>query len=143
MLIFAAFAWAFPTTLLGCPKKPEPAVEEAPPPPPAATPSVLVLAPLTEDAGNELEVEAGKAEKKRATAPAGNANQLKIQACCNAMRAKTKELGNPPELIGSLSALAAQCDVFAKQVGPGGSAPEFNQLRQLLRSLSLPAACAF
>ena len=42
-----------------------------------------------------------------------------------------------------LTAVAAQCDVFAKQVGPAGNAPELNQLRQVLRSVKLPGACNF
>jgi hypothetical protein len=134
---FFALALAFPAILMGCPKK-QPAVEDAGAPPPVAdTPDVTVLQALTEDAGDEAEAEAGK----KWTGPAVNPNQLKIQACCSAMRAQAKQLGSSPEAF-QIQGLAAQCDMFAKQVGPAGNAPEFNQLRAILKSVKLPAACS-
>jgi hypothetical protein len=136
-VFFFALAIAFPTALLGCPKKQPPVEDAGAPPPVADTPDVTVLQALTEDAGEE---EAAPAKKW--TGPAVNPNQLKIQACCNAMRAQAKQLGSSPE-SGTIVALAAQCDVIAKQVGPAGNAPEFNQLRQMLKSVKLPAACSF
>jgi hypothetical protein len=130
---------ASPVVFLGCPKK-APPVEEAgaSTPPPVDTADVTILQALTEDAGEEAAVEAGK----KWTGPAVNPNQLKIQACCNAMRAQAKQIGNSPEAF-QINALAAQCDTVAKQVGPAGNAPEFNQLRAILRSVKLPAACSF
>ncbi len=65
---------------------------------------------------------------------------MKIKACCNAMRAQAKAMGGSPEAF-QINALAAQCDMFATQVGPAGNAPELNQLRQILKSLTLPSAC--
>jgi hypothetical protein len=58
------------------------------------------------------------------------------------MRAQAKQLGQSPEAF-QINAAAAQCDVFAKQVGPGGTAPEFAQLRAILKSVQLPSACQF
>jgi hypothetical protein len=49
-------------------------------------------------------------------------------------------MGSSPEAF-QINALAAQCDMFATQVGPAGNAPELNQLRQVLKSLTLPSAC--
>jgi hypothetical protein len=72
-----------------------------------------------------------------------NGNQLKIQACCNAMRSQAKTMGPGSPEGFQLGGLAAQCDVFAKQVGPAGNAPEVGQLREMLKSLKLPAACSF
>ncbi len=70
-----------------------------------------------------------------------NPNQLKIQACCNALRAQAKAGGGggDPMMMG----MAAQCDMFAKQVGPAGNAPEFAQLRAILKTAKLPSACQF
>jgi hypothetical protein len=138
-LVFLAFSTFLPVLVLGCPKK-EPAVEDAgaPPPPPASTPTVTELAPLSDDGGPDADA-APEAGKK----PSGggyNANQLKIKECCNAMRAQAKALGSSPEGF-QINALAAQCDMFATQVGPAGNAPELNQLRQILKSVKLPSAC--
>jgi hypothetical protein len=127
---------------LGCQRKAQPPpVEDAEPPPPATTTSVTELAPLTDstDAGDA----ATEAGAKKWTGPALNPNQMKIEACCNGMRAQAKALGaNSPESF-QINAVAAQCDMFAKQVGPQGNAPEFAQLRQILKSLKLPAVCQF
>jgi hypothetical protein len=139
-VIFFTFALAFPVFVMGCPKKPAPVVDAGEPPPPAAT-SVAELAPLVDDAGDEGDG-APEAGPKKWTGPGLNPNQARIQACCNAMRSQAKTLGASPEAF-QLTAAAAQCDVFAKQVGPGGNAPELNQLRQVLRSVKLPGACNF
>lgn len=140
-LFFVALTLSFPMLVLGCPKK-QPMVQDAgepPPPPPSA--SVTELAPLTDDGGEEAEAEA--AAPKKWVGPAVNPNQRKIEACCYAMRTQAKSLGpNSPEGF-QLNALASQCDVFAKQVGPAGNAPEFAQLRAILRSVKLPSACSF
>ena len=139
-LTFFAFALAFPVFVMGCPKKPPPVVDAGEAPPPATSNSVAELAPLVDDAG---EVDAApEAAPKRWTGPGVNPNQSKIQACCRAMRAEAKTLGASPEAF-QLNAVAGQCDVFAKQVGPAGNAPELNQLRQILRSVKLPSACQF
>jgi hypothetical protein len=138
-----AFALGVPALLLGCPKKQAPvAVEEASAPPPASTPEVLELAPLVEDSGPPAPTGTGT---KRATGGGGgsNQNQAKIQACCNAMRSQAKSLGPSSPEGSQLTIAAAQCDVFAKQVGPAGNAPEVGQLREMLKSLKLPAACNF
>jgi hypothetical protein len=139
-LVFLAFSTFFPVLVMGCPKK-EPAVEDAgaPPPPPAST-TVTELAPLGDDGGPDADA-APEAGKKASGGGGGyNTNQLKIKECCNAMRAQAKSLGSSPEGF-QINALAAQCDMFATQVGPAGNAPELNQLRQILKSVKLPSAC--
>ena len=138
--IFFTFALAFPVFVMGCPKKQPPVVDAGEAPPPASS-SVTELAPLVDDAGDDGDG-AVEAAPKKWTGPGGNPNQLKIQACCNAMRGEAKTLGASPEAF-QMKALAGQCDVFAKQVGPAGNAPELNQLRQVLRSVKLPGACNF
>jgi hypothetical protein len=132
---------SLPLLVMGCPKKQPPPVEDAGPPPPASTPTVTELAPLTDtvDAGDAA-VEAGP---KKWVGPGLNQNQLKIEACCNAMRAQAKAMGPQSPEGFQLNAAATQCDVFVKQVGPQGSAPEFAQLRQILKSMKLPSACQF
>jgi hypothetical protein len=141
-LFFFAFVLSVPTFVLGCPKKPVP-VADAGEPPPAPSASVTELAPLTDDdAGEAADADAGPKKWTGGGGTATNANQRKIQACCNAMRGQAKQLGPSPEAI-QLVALAAQCDTFARQVGPAGAAPELNQLRAILRSAKLPAACQF
>jgi hypothetical protein len=126
--------------VMGCPKKPVPPVEDAEPPP-ASTPSMTELAPLTDiaDAGDA----AAETGPKKWVGPALNPNQMKIAACCNGMRAQAKTVGLQSPEGFQLNAAAAQCDVFAKQVGPQGTAPEFAQIRQLLKSVKLPSACQF
>jgi hypothetical protein len=139
-LVFLAFSTFFPVLVMGCPKK-EPAVEDAgaPPPPPAST-TVTELAPLGDDGGPDADA-APEAGKKPSGGGGGyNSNQVKIKECCNAMRAQAKSLGSSPEGF-QINALAAQCDMFATQVGPAGNAPELNQLRQILKSVKLPSAC--
>jgi hypothetical protein len=119
-----------PVVLLGCPKKPAPVVEDAGEPPPAASPSVAQLAPLTDDGGDDAAPEAGK---KWGPGPNVNPNQMRIKACCNAMRAS-----HDPTLM----AIAMQCDTIANQVGPSGSDPAFAQLRAILKTAKLPGACS-
>jgi|HubBroStandDraft_2_1064218.scaffolds.fasta_scaffold637679_1 hypothetical protein len=139
---FAAFVLSVPGFLLGCPKKAPPPGVDAGEPAPAASVTVTELAPLTEDeAGADAAPEAGP-RKWTGTGTASNPNQIKIAACCNAMRAQAKQMGASPEAF-QLNAVASQCDMFAKQVGPTGNAPELNQARAVLRSLKLPAACSF
>lgn len=125
----------------GCPKKQPVAAEDAEPPPPPSAPTVTELAPLTEtpDAGDAA---AEAATPKKWVGPALTPNQSKIEACCGAMRAQARQLGSSPEAF-QINAAAAQCDLFAKQVGPQGTAPEFAQIRQILKSVKLPSACQF
>jgi hypothetical protein len=59
------------------------------------------------------------------------------------MRTEARTLGPGSPEAFQLNAIAGQCDVLARQIGPAGNAPELNQLRQVLRSLRLPAACQF
>jgi hypothetical protein len=139
-VVSLAFTTFVPVLVMGCPKK-EPTVEDAAPPPPAALPDVTELAPLVDDAGPmDAAPETGP---KRASGGGGgyNSNQLKIKECCNAMRAQAKQLGATSPEGFQINALAAQCDLFAVQVGPQGNAPELNQLRQILKSVKLPSAC--
>ena len=110
------------------------------PPPPTSAPTVTELAPLTDDGGPDARRGARGGQEAERRRPGYNANQLKIKACCNAMRAQAKAMGSSPEAF-QVNALAAQCDMFATQVGPAGNAPELNQLRQILKSITLPAAC--
>jgi hypothetical protein len=140
-LTFLAFTAFVPVVVMGCPKK-ESAVEDAGPTPVATSaPTVTELAPLSDDGGPDAADAAHEAGKKPSGGGGGyNANQTKIRACCNAMRAQAKQLGSSPEAF-QINALAAQCDLFATQVGPAGNAPELNQLRQILKSVTLPSAC--
>ncbi len=141
-LSFLALTLSFPVFVLGCPKK-QPVVQDAgaaEAPPPSA--SVTEHAPLTDDGGDDGAAEA-EAGPKKYTGPAMNPNQRKIEACCNAMRAQAKTMGTTSPEGFQLNAAAAQCDVFAKQVGPAGNAPEFAQLRGILKSVKLPSACQF
>ncbi len=125
------FTFSMPLLVLGCPKKPVPVVDAGEPAAPAPTPSVTDLAPLTEDAGEDAGEDAAK--KKKWVGPAVNPNQLKIKQCCNELRATHDPL---------LGSFAAQCDMLAAQVGPGGSDPAFAQLRAILKTQKLPAACS-
>src|SRR5271165_1656052 len=118
-----------------CSKKAAPAVEDAGVvPPPASTPEVTELAPLTDDGGPDADASGGA--RKWVGGGASNANQVKIKACCNAMRAQAKQMGGSPEAF-QVNAFAAQCDMVATQIGSQGNAPEFNQIRQMLKSIKL------
>jgi hypothetical protein len=101
---------------------------------------VTELAPLTDDAAAEAEA---AAPKRYAGGGGGmTGNQVKIKACCNAMRTQAKQMGTSPEAY-QVTAAAAMCDQFSTQVGASGSAPEFAQIRGMLKSVTLPAACSF
>jgi hypothetical protein len=141
--VFFAFALAFPAVLMGCPKKPAPVADAGEPPPPASSTGVTELAPLTEDDAGPSDAAAEAAPKKWTGGPGMNQNQSRIAMCCSAMRAEAKKLGPGSPEGFQLNAIAGQCDVFARQVGPAGNAPELNQLRQVLKSVKLPAACQF
>ena len=143
-ILLLAVTVAAPGLLMGCPKKAPPAVvdAEAVAPPPASTAEIVELAPMIDDGG--AEAGAGGATKKwtGGAGGAGSANQVKVKACCNAMRDQAKKMGSSPEAF-QITAIAAQCDNVAVQIGSQGNAPEFNQLRQILKSVKLPAACQF
>jgi hypothetical protein len=126
---FFVMSMTLPVVLLGCPKKPVP-VEDAGEPAPAPTPSVTQLAALTDDGGDDA---SDATAPKKWNGPAVNPNQMKIKACCNAMRAT-----HDPTLM----AVAMQCDALASQVGPSGSDPAFAQLRAILKGAKLPGACS-
>jgi hypothetical protein len=130
---FAAVALFIPAALIGCPKKAAPVEDAGAPPPPASTPEVTELAPLVEEAGPDV----SEAGPKKWGGGGYNSNQLKIKECCNALRAQAKQMGNSPEL----TAAAMQCDAIAAQVGPQGTAPEFAQIRAILKNFKLPSAC--
>ena len=137
------FALALPVVGTGCSKKAEPVEQPKPEAPaPAPTPEVTELAPLVDDAGFDAGFDAGIVKKATGGGGGVNANQLKVKQCCNAMRAEAKQLGSSPE-ANQIAAFAMQCDMIAAQVGPQGNAPEFNQLRSVLKSIKLPAACQF
>jgi len=129
-LLFAV-TFSIPLLVLGCPKKPVP-VEDAGDTPPPSAPSVTNLAPLTDDGGDEGG-DASDGGRKWGPGPNVNPNQMKIKACCNAMRAT-----HDPTFM----AVAAQCDMLAAQVGPSGSDPAFAQLRAILKGAKLPGACS-
>jgi hypothetical protein len=127
----------------GCTKKEVPALVDAEPTPAVTTaPTITELAPLTpEDAGDDSgPAEAGPKRVAGPAVPQSQQNQQRLQACCNALRAQAKTLGSSPEGF-QLNGAAAQCDVFVKQVGAAGNAPELAALRSLLSTVKLPAAC--
>jgi hypothetical protein len=130
--------------LLGCPEKKAAVVEDAaPPPPPPSAPTVTELAPLIDDGGADADAAAAEAEApRRRPASVMTANQTKIKACCSAMHAQAKQLGNAPEGY-QLNTMASQCDLFVAQLGPLGQAPELSQFRELLKNVKLPSACQF
>ncbi len=140
-IAFGLFALAI--ACIACKKPPPPpVVEEAGTVAPAdSTPQVLELAPLVEDSG-PAQPEGGARKWTGGGGGGSNANQAKIRACCAALRSQAKTLGAAPE-AAQLNVAAGTCDILATQVGASGSAPEFNQLRAVLQSVKLPAACAF
>ncbi|MEI7893671.1 MAG: hypothetical protein WCI05_11300 [Myxococcales bacterium] len=139
-LFALAFVGLVPLVMLGCPKKPPPATEEPPPPPPPPPATTMTLAPLEEDAGSDAAVD-GAGDARKWTGPGYNPNQLKIMACCGAMRQRAAQLGPFSPEGAQLKVAAGQCDVLGRQAGPSGNAPEFAQLRGILGGVSLPAAC--
>jgi len=139
-LSFLAFTTSVPMLVMGCPKK-QAEVVDAEPPPPATTPTVTELAPLTDDGGPDAD--AAEAGPKKWSGGGYNSNQMKIKECCNAMRAQAKAMGTGSPEAFQVNAMAAQCDVLVTQVGSQGNAPEFAQLRAILKSIKLPEACKF
>jgi hypothetical protein len=143
-LAVVALAGFVGALLAGCPKKEAPVVQDAgpPPAPEPSAPQVTELAPIEDDGGPAADA-ASEAGKKWGGGGGGyNANQLKIKGCCNAIRTEAKTLGSSPEAF-QLNALSLQCDAFAAQMGAQGSAPELNQLRQILKTAKVPLACQF
>jgi hypothetical protein len=140
-LSFLAFTTSVPMLVMGCPKKQPAVVDAEAPPPPASTPSVTELAPLTDDGGSDAD--AAETGPKKWGGGGYNSNQTKIKECCNAMRAQANAMGKGSPEAFQVNALAAQCDVFVTQVGSQGNAPEFAQLRAILKSIKLPEACKF
>jgi hypothetical protein len=124
-------------TLVAACKKAEPVVVDAgaPPPPVVIDAAPAQLAPLDEvDAA--IEVDAG-APAHHHTGPGLSTNQARAKQCCNALRSEAKT--DP-----ILTALAAQCDQVAMQIGPtsAGQAPEFGAIRQMLKGHNIPALCS-
>jgi hypothetical protein len=123
----------------GCAKKPPP-VEALPPPPPPVDAGVVQLVPI-DDAGDAApEAAGGPARPHGHAGPSTNSNTARIRLCCNAIRGEAKKLGAAPEAMVMMG-IAAQCDVLAVQAS-SGSAPEFGQVRQLLKGRTIPNACA-
>ncbi|WP_394837415.1 hypothetical protein LVJ94_10955 [Pendulispora rubella] len=144
-LFALSFMIGMPMLVLGCPKKKEAVVEvdaAPPPPPPAASSAPAELVPLdVPDAGEDAGTDAATAKKPGSGL---TTSQSRVKQCCNAMRAQAKAMGNSPE-SAQLQAIAAQCDVFAMQVGPskGAQAPELEPLRQILKGKpTLPPLCS-
>jgi len=132
--------------LAGCPEKKIQKVEDVGAPPPAApAQTVTELAPLVDDAGADADAaDAAEAEAPKRRPGGGlTANQAKIRACCNAMRAEARQLGNSSPEGYQLNTMAAQCDIFVAQLGPQGQSPELSQFREILKNIKLPSACQF
>jgi hypothetical protein len=122
-----------------CKKDPPPHVDSPPPPPPPPVDAGLTpLIPL-DDAGDAAPEPSGPA-KPHAAAPPTNANATRVRQCCAAIRHEATRLGTSPEATMMMT-VAMQCDMVAAQVA-GGSAPEFGQVRQMLKGRVLPAACS-
>jgi hypothetical protein len=119
-----------------CDKKPPPPVDLTPPAPPPVDAAPVEIKPLddTPDASD-----ASEPPKPHGTWKPSNPNTARIKLCCNAIRTQAKTLGAAPEAVMMMT-IAAQCDQVAVQVG-GGSAPEFAQVRQLLKGRTIPNAC--
>jgi hypothetical protein len=144
VVLFVAVAAGLPALLMGCPRKAPPAAEEAgTAPPPASTPEITELAALVDDGGADADASGAAKKWTGGSGGPGSANQQKVKACCNAMRAQAKQMGSSSPEAFQVTALAAQCDAVATQIGSQGNAPEFNQIRQILKSIKLPAACQF
>jgi hypothetical protein len=123
----------------GCKKDPPPPppVDPGPPPgPPDA--GVVQLMPL-DDAGDAAPDTGHPKPHGNWTPP--NANVARIRQCCAAIRKEAKNLGTAPEAT-MLLGVATQCDMMAPQVAANGTAPEFAQVRALLKGRTVPAACS-
>jgi len=123
-----------------CKKDPPPAPVDLTPTPPVQDAGVVQLVPL-DDAGDAAP-ETGPAKPKGNWTPT-NPNAARIRQCCNAIRHEAAKLGAAPEAV-MMVGVAAQCDMVAAQVagGTGASAPEFAQVRTMLKGHVIPAACA-
>ncbi len=130
------------STILGlvvvgaCKKDPPPAPIELPPP--AVVDAGVPAMTIIDDAGDAAPE--AEAPKPRGNGAPWNANAAHVRQCCNAIRHQAKNLGVSPEAT-IMMGIAIQCDMVAAQVG-GGAAPEFAQVRQMLKGRTLPAACA-
>jgi hypothetical protein len=91
------------------------------------------------DDGGDTAPEAGAAKPHGKWTPP-NPNAARIRQCCSAIRHEAQKLGAAPEAV-MLVGIAAQCDVLAGQVTTG-NAPEFGQVRTLLKGRTVPAACS-
>jgi hypothetical protein len=122
-----------------CEKKPPPAaaVDAGGPPPAPSDTAPVVLTPLDDslDSGTDA-----PPPKPRGPGGGGNTNAARIKQCCNALRSQAKNMGGSPE-ANIVVGLAAQCDLIAIQAA-GGTAPEFAQLRSMLKGRTIPAACS-
>jgi hypothetical protein len=124
--------------LSACEKKPPPPPVELPPPPPSVDAGVVQITPFDDSLDSGVDA---APVKPHAAGPAINANAARIRQCCNAIRHEAKNLGTSPEAT-MIIGLAAQCDLIATQVTSSGTAPEFAQVRALLKGRTIPAACA-
>jgi hypothetical protein len=121
-----------------CEKKPPPVIDAGAPPPPVPTDTTpVVLTPLDDslDSGSDA-----PAPKPRGNYTPTNTNAARIKACCNAMRTQAKGMGSSPEANLVLQAATA-CDMVALQATATGTAPEFAQVRTMLKGRVLPNAC--
>lgn len=140
-MALAAIGLGFAGFVSGCSKKEAAVVEDAgwAPASTMSAPQITEIAPLEDEAG--VVDAAPTAPRKYGGGGGQNANQARIKQCCNAMRTQVKAMGAASPEGFQLNALATQCDIFAAQVGPQGNAPELGQLREILKSVKLPAAC--
>jgi hypothetical protein len=143
-MVFLVYGAGCAAVIAGCPKSTPPMDEAgAPPDSSIGAPPVTELSPLVDDAGDDADAAEAVAPKKPAVRAGYTANQVKIRECCSAMRKQAKQWGESSPEGFQLMTLAAQCDTVAEQLGPHGTAPELSQMRELLKSLRLPAACQF
>ena len=108
----------------GCHHPSAPVVDAAPV---SSEPDVTQLQFL--DAGDEGDAAAEAEAGRRSVNPVP---PNKLTACCNALRAEAKKLGNSPEAF-QLNTLAGQCDQAVK-----GNAPELAGLFAILKSKNVP-----
>jgi hypothetical protein len=124
--------------LPACEKKAPPPPIEIPAPPPAPDAGVVQITPFDDslDAG----IDGTGGGKSHGPYTPTNNNAARVKQCCNAIRNQAKNMGASPEAT-LMAGVAMQCDLVAAQVA-GGSAPEFGQVRQMLKGRTLPAACS-
>jgi hypothetical protein len=135
--IFAFAVFSFLPALAACPKKDPPAIVDPPPPPPEPEAGPVDLAPIEEDAGED--VDAAEAGPKKYTGTY-NPNVARLKQCCGALRAEAKRMGASPE-AGMFLQAAASCDGLAAQAGAKGTAPELGVVRNLLAGRTVPPVC--